>query len=105
MEKYIVISSSAQMPSSCRGQYRRVGVVELEPGVEGPPTMLSARSRQVKRVVETWENLNVGKTERCAYQRALREAEAMADRLNGVTCANQIFADLFNHQPTKGDKR
>ena len=82
MGKYIVISSSAKMPSSCRGRYRRVGVVELEPGVEGPPTMLSSRSRQVKRVVETWERLNVGTTERCAYQRALREADALAHQLN-----------------------
>ena len=82
MGKYIVISSSAKMPSSCRGRYRRVGVVELEPGVEGPPTMLSSRSRQVKPVVETWERLNVGTTERCAYQRALREADALAHQLN-----------------------
>lgn len=82
MVKYAVISSTAKMPSSCWGRYRRVGVVELEPGVEGPPTMLSSRSRQVKRVVETWERLNVGTTERCAYQRALREADALATKLN-----------------------
>jgi hypothetical protein len=85
MGKYIVISSSAKMPSSCRGRYRRVGVVELEPGVEEPPTMLSSRSRQVKRVVETWERLNVGTTERCAYQRAMREAGALATKLNKGT--------------------
>ena len=82
MVKYAVISSTAKMPSSCWGRYRRVGVVELEPGVEGPPTMVSSRSRQVKRVVETWERLNVGTTERCAYQRALREADALATKLN-----------------------
>ena len=28
------------------------------------------------------------------------EAEAKADRLNGVTCATQIFADLFNQEVT-----
>ena len=82
MLKYAVISSTAKMPSSCWGRYRRVGVGELEPGVEGPPTMLSSRSRQVTRVVETWERLNVGTTERCAYQRALREADALATKLN-----------------------
>ena len=74
------------MPPSCWGTYARVGVVELTAdwpeGVE--PKMLSKRSRGVLRVVETWEKLYVGKTERCARNVALAEAKALCVRLNSV---------------------
>jgi hypothetical protein len=43
--------------------------------------MISERAKGVIRVVQTWENLNVGKTDKCAYSRALRVAEMMAKRL------------------------
>jgi hypothetical protein len=44
--------------------------------------MLSERARGVVRVVATWEKLNVGKTARCAYQRALADAIELAAELN-----------------------
>lgn len=44
--------------------------------------MISLRAKGVKRIVATWEKLNVGKTDRCAFNRALNEAEALADKLN-----------------------
>lgn len=86
--KYIVMHASAKMPSSCWGTYRRVAVVELtdEYATEGKlPTMISARAIGVERLVETWEKRHVGKTERCAFRVALREAEEMADELNAAT--------------------
>jgi len=44
--------------------------------------MISTHARGVVDVVETWERLNVGKTDRCAYARALAEAEALAAKIN-----------------------
>lgn len=82
--RFIVMSSTARMPQSCWGSYKRVGVVELEPGFVGTPKMLSERARGVRRVVETWENCFVGKTERCAYERALVEAAKLAADLNSA---------------------
>lgn len=79
MSKYIVMSSCAKMPTTCMGRYRRVAVLEIED--DAVPKMISARARGVIRVVETWERLNVGVTERCAYQRALLAAQCMANRL------------------------
>ena len=78
--EFLVKVSAARMPSSCWGMYARVGVLECDPGAA--PKMLSARARGVRRVVATWEKLHVGRTTRCAFQRALAEACAMAARLN-----------------------
>jgi hypothetical protein len=47
MDRYIIMTASAKMPSSCKGTYRRVAVVELEPGFTGVPKMISARARGV----------------------------------------------------------
>ncbi len=80
--RYIVQTAAACMPGCCKGTYRRVAVLELEPGFEGTPKMISSRARGVRRVVATWERQNVGSTERCAYARALAAAEEMADDLN-----------------------
>lgn len=84
---YIVKTSAANMPGTCWGVYRRVAVLEVEPGV-ATVAMISSHASGVVRVVETWERLNVGHTKRCAYQRALTEAEALAAKLNAddVAC-------------------
>lgn len=54
MSHYIVQSAAACMPSSCKGRYRRVAVLEVEDG----------------------------KTKRCAYERAHAAAAEMAAELN-----------------------
>ncbi len=79
--KFIVKSSAARMPPSCWGTYRRVAVLEVT--VDAPePRMISGRARGVVGVVRTWERLHVGRTGRCAYQVAMREAAELAAMLN-----------------------
>ena len=82
--RWIVQASSASMPRSCRGRYARVGLVELELGMHHLEAVsgISARAAGVHRVVETWERLNVGKTDQCAYSIALVQAREMADAHN-----------------------
>lgn len=79
MDRFIVMTASAKMPSSSRGIYRRVAVVETD-GTQ--PKMISERARGCVRIVETWERCHVGKTERSAYARALKAATALAEELN-----------------------
>ena len=74
---HTILTASAKMPSSCWGKYARIAVVELEPGFDGRPAMISERARGIKRIVATWERLHVGKTSRCAYSRAMVEAEQL----------------------------
>lgn len=77
---YHVVTSSAKMPNSCWGRYARIGVLECVLGYE--PRRIDDRPKQVVRIVETWERLHVGSTSRCAFEVALQEAKAMAERLN-----------------------
>ena len=81
---FIVKHSAAKMPMSCWGRYRRVAVLEVEADYDEVP-MISERAKGVVRIVATWEKLNDGTSERCAFRVALAEAEEMADELNGVT--------------------
>jgi hypothetical protein len=82
MTRYIVMHACAPMPTSCWGEYRRVAVVELEPGFDGRPKFIGEHARGVARVVKTWEKMHVGSTSRCAFQKALSSAKEMADRMN-----------------------
>lgn len=83
---YVVKTSSAHMPNSCWGTYRRVAVLEVEPGLAADDVrMISERARGVRRIVETWERRNVGKTDRCAYRVAVAEAEALVSQLHTPT--------------------
>lgn len=77
---YIIQCASAQMPSTCWGRYRRIAVLEVEPGIDRV-SMISERARGCIRVVRTWERLHCGKTERDAYSRAWREAEQLIEQL------------------------
>jgi len=81
MSRYIVMTASAKMPASCRGRYSRVAVVETSLPQGEAPKMISDRALGVIRIVETWERLNHGGP-RSAYAVALREADALAARLN-----------------------
>lgn len=79
---YVVKDSAARMPGSCWGTYRHVAVMEIEPG--NVPARISARARGVRRIVQTWDRLNAGTTDRCAFNRALAEAGRLAAQLNAL---------------------
>lgn len=78
---FIVQTASASMPRSCWGKYKRVAVLEVPVGVV-KASAISERAKDVVRIVETWDRLSVGKTSRCAYAKALAEAQVLADSLN-----------------------
>jgi hypothetical protein len=78
---FIVKTASCTPSSSCWGKYARVAVLECEHW-QHEPKMISTHAKGVVRVVETWENCNVGLTERCAFRRALKEAQELCDKLN-----------------------
>ena len=77
---YHVVSSAASMPNKCRGVYKRVAVIEVDhherPLGTGPTRIADEIG---VGVVATWERLNVGTTDACAYRVALREAAEVAD--------------------------
>lgn len=87
--RFVVQTASANMPNSCWGQYIRVAVLEIDPRTcpDDGPKMISARARGVVRVVETWEKCNVGRTDRCAANKAIKAAEEMAAELNRKVAA------------------
>ena len=75
-----VLVSSASMPNNCKGTYKRVAVLrvdhhEREVGYT-PKTIREIRGVEIMR---TWERLNVGKTDACAYRVALSEADTYAE--------------------------
>ena len=85
--RFVVITSAAQMPNSCWGIYRRVGVLEVKADVDERKLSIDTRRKGVVRIVSTWEKLNVGSTARCAYQRALADAHALVAELNAARAA------------------
>ena len=68
-ETHAVISSADSIPGNW-GSYRRIGLVELD-GSGITPCMISARAKGCKRVIQTWDRLNDGKTESCRFQKTL----------------------------------
>lgn len=82
MDRYIVMTAAACMPSSCKyGPYRKVAVVERN--LDLPlPVQIHPRHKTIKRIVRKWDRLHHGKTERCAYWQAYNEAEELCKRLN-----------------------
>jgi len=75
MPRYVVITASTPMPASVSAPYRKVAVMETD-GEHIP------RHRAVKRIVWAQDRLFAGKTNRCAYRRALAEAHRLAYELN-----------------------
>lgn len=87
MAMHIVMTSSAKMPSRCWGKYGNVYVVQLtqEYTAQGKrPKFIGKRARGILRVV--WESgpQNIGRTNRCAFNRTLAEANRYAHELNNI---------------------
>jgi len=78
---FIVQTAAANMPLSCWGNYGRVAVLEVDAD-RSRVSMISARARGCHRVVELWDRLNIGTTDRCAFSRAMQAAERLAAQLN-----------------------
>jgi hypothetical protein len=81
---WIVMTSSASMPASCKGRYRVIGLVQLtdEYAASGQiPKMISDRAKGVAKV-QRLGPYHVGETERGAYQKALAEANQLVERRN-----------------------
>jgi hypothetical protein len=90
---WIVMTSSAKMPSSCWGQYRNVALVHINQDYTANnkyPKTISKRARGVvclstmRSAIIHMGHFNVGRTLRCAYSRALAEANRRADILNNL---------------------
>jgi len=84
---FIVMVRTATGPRSRNGGDRYAAVVELDPDwiVEHPgqePKMISNRAKGVCRVVSHTGPLHVGKTEKSAFPRGLREMQTLRDHLN-----------------------
>lgn len=86
MTKYIVQTAAETMPGGCWGRYCRVAVLEVDEGIDRA-SMISPRARGVRRVVATWERCHVGRTSRCASERALAAARELAASLNAAAAA------------------
>jgi hypothetical protein len=89
---YVVMTATAAMPGSCRGTYRRVAVVDVlayDWNRGRRPKMISARARGAYRVIDLGHH-SVGVTERCAYERALKRAAALAAELNSARDAATV---------------
>ena len=86
-DRYVVMESSAQVPSSWKWNHRRrrVAVVKRSEEYakeERVPKMISTRARGVEDGKIIAERAYVGSSERCQYQRALQKAYDLAEKLN-----------------------
>lgn len=78
--EYAIIISQAKMPATCWGRYYRIGLVRY-PADGHTPKIIRGSSKRGHEVLRTWEKLNAGTTSRCAFERALAEAEEIRESL------------------------
>jgi len=84
MPNYIYMEACPALRGKAREygrRYRKMAVVELEPGFKGQPKMISERAIGVRRVVEC-TTVHVGKTSRSAGVRTIVRYRALVDALN-----------------------
>jgi hypothetical protein len=79
LPRFLVMSASTTPSSTCWGVYGRVAVLEILDQSARPTCIRDTRGA---KVLATWENCNIGTTDRCAYWRAVREAQEFAATRN-----------------------
>jgi hypothetical protein len=85
---YIVMKSSAHMPTKVKAAYVNIAVVQLTQNATANnrrPSMISERSRDILRIARRWAPVPAaGKTERSGYVQAMNAANQMAHDLNNA---------------------
>ena len=84
----IVVSKSASMPSSCRGIYRKIYVVDVDYWMTWngwEPPQVRDGAKHVRRIIWDSGGQSVGKTARCAFQRALARGHEIAAAWNNAS--------------------
>lgn len=82
---YVLMTASPQLKGKAKKfsrNYLKFAVVELEPGFEGLPKMISDRALGVRRIVSV-ETEYVGETDRSYGYRQFKAAQELVDQLNG----------------------
>jgi len=85
--QFAVISKSAHMPSRCYGAYRyqHIALVELAPGARAEDVhAISTRDRAVQSIIEDWDRVHVGGTDRSEGVRLIRRLREQAAMLNAA---------------------
>lgn len=85
-DTFIIHTSSART-SSRFGRYGNVAVLRVRAGVSG---VSSTRAKEVVSVPWERRKLNMGKTQACAYQVALADAQHVASELLGELHQGQL---------------
>ena len=79
---YHLVVSSACMPNSCWGVYKRIAVLRIDhherPAGFMPVIIRETRGVKIERL---WDKLHVGKTDHCAFKVALRKATELLAEL------------------------
>lgn len=70
-----IVESKAKMPSSCWGRYGRIGLLITKENYI--PIRIDSRPKKVVGIIELWDKLHMGKTDKCAYSKARDEAYRM----------------------------
>ena len=80
MAAWVVMTSTAKMPSSCWGRYRNIILVKVEDPENPPPRA----DRRIKAILQMHHlgPYHVGLTDRDAYTKAYRSAVERAAKLN-----------------------
>jgi hypothetical protein len=97
---WIVMSSSAKMPSRIKAHYRNIALVELTEEYAAAnqlPKMISTHARGVKSVRHLG-HYHVGRTPRGAFQKAFYAAESEAAALNAS--AKEYEKCIAKRQPS-----
>ncbi len=70
---WVIKSSVAKMPGKCWGRYAHLALIECEPGHK----VKLIKNTKKQRIVERRSRLHVGKSNRDAFSRALRDLAAI----------------------------
>lgn len=82
---YIVMTAAAPTKSSWKWQHKRMRIAVVEcADPTRPPKQIHPRHKTVKQIVQTWECLYVGSSNRDQFSVAMREAQRLCAHLNDV---------------------
>lgn len=79
VDRFIVMTSSAKMPSRCWGNYGNVAIVETN---GARPRQINPQHKSVKRIVKIWRRLHIGKNIRSEFKKQHDEAVEVCKKLN-----------------------
>jgi len=92
---FVILTATSKIPSSWKWNHKYGKIAVIQTDGEKRPKQIHPNHSSVVRIVDCWDRLYIGVTDKCQFKRVMKEAQVLCEELNDsyeILHKNNIFS-------------